>query len=379
MTQDNWPRKKLEDLVDRIIDYRGKTPKKITYGIPLITAKIVKNGFIHPPQEYIAEKDYESWMVRGLPRKGDVLLTMEAPLGEVAQITDEKVALAQRLVAIRGNPKILDNTFLKYYLLSDVGQSELKNRETGTTVTGIKQSELRKIWVPLPPLSEQRAIADVLGSLDDKIELNRKMNANLESLAQALFKRTFLDNPERGEWEETKLGNVVENFDSKRIPLSSRQRAERQGNYPYYGATSIMDFIDNYIFDGIYILVAEDGSVVDQEDHPIIQYVWGKFWLNNHAHILKGTNGISDEQLLLFLKNVNILPYITGAVQLKLNQGNLNSIPFVLPPKLLCEEFQKTVSPLFAKIRLNFNENRTLIALRDTLLPKLMSGQVRVS
>ena len=104
----------LEDCMDALIDYRGKTPKKTDSGIPLITAKIVKNGRILPVNEYIAADDYEAWMRRGIPQPGDIVMTTEAPLGEVAQLDDRKIALAQRVITLRGKPGLLDNGYLKY-------------------------------------------------------------------------------------------------------------------------------------------------------------------------------------------------------------------------------------------------------------------------
>src|SRR6059036_2408998 len=112
MTGD-WTAYALEDCMATIIDYRGKTPKKTSSGIPLVTAKIVKSGRIDQPDEFIAEDYYEPWMRRGIPEAGDVIVTTEAPLGEVAQLGSERVALAQRVIVLRGKPGILDNTFLK--------------------------------------------------------------------------------------------------------------------------------------------------------------------------------------------------------------------------------------------------------------------------
>jgi type I restriction enzyme S subunit len=188
-----WTELPLEEAMDAIIDYRGKTPKKTDSGIPLITAKIVKNGRIQPTQEYIAEEDYDSWMQRGLPQKGDVVLTTEAPLGEVAQLDGSKVALAQRIITLRGKSGLLESDFLKYLLQSHAVQHQFDGRASGTTVSGIKQSELRQVLLSFPPLPEQKAIAHILGTLDDKIELNRRMNATLEGMAQALFKSWFVD------------------------------------------------------------------------------------------------------------------------------------------------------------------------------------------
>jgi type I restriction enzyme S subunit len=179
--------------MESIIDYRGKTPEKMTAGIPLITAKVIKGGRIETPSEFIAADAYEEWMRRGIPEAGDVVITTEAPLGEVAQLPKGKVALAQRVITLRGKKGLVDNTFLKYLLLSRPFQEDLEARATGTTVVGIKQSVLRKIDLAFPSFLDQKTIAYILGTLDDKIELNRKTNETLEAMAKALFKSWFVD------------------------------------------------------------------------------------------------------------------------------------------------------------------------------------------
>ena len=142
MSCNEWKEYELEDIIETFIDYRGRTPKKTNSGIPLITAKIVKQGRVNPATEFIKEEDYDGWMTRGIPLKGDVILTTEAPLGEVAQIKDtKKVALAQRIITLRGKVEIVDNTFLKYSLQSPIMQHRLFERASGTTVIGIKSSE----------------------------------------------------------------------------------------------------------------------------------------------------------------------------------------------------------------------------------------------
>lgn len=407
-----WKTLPLEDCMSAIIDYRGKSPEKTTSGVPLVTAKIVKGGRIETPKEFIAEADFDEWMRRGMPKPGDIVMTTEAPLGEVAQLDGRKIALAQRVITLRGKPDLLDNTFLKFLLLSSPVQDELRARGTGTTVLGIRQSELRKVSLTLPPLPEQKVIAAVLGALDDKIESNRRMNVTLEAMARALFQSWFVDfDPVRARldgrepswldastaalfpttfqespighipagWRAASLGQVVEVFDSKRIPLSGLEREKRPGPFPYHGAAAVMDYIDDYIFDGIYMLMGEDGSVINDDGTPVLQYVWGKFWVNNHAHVLRGKNRVCTEHLLLHLKNCNITAFVTGAVQPKLNQGNLNRIEFILPPPEISQAFAKTIEPLFAQIRANTDQSRTLATLRDTLLPKLLSGELPVN
>ncbi|HNN98031.1 MAG TPA: restriction endonuclease subunit S, partial [Pseudomonadota bacterium] len=134
-------------------------------------------------------------------------------------------------------------------------------------------------------------------------------------------------------WPIVKLGDVIDLFDSRRVPLNSRQRQERQGQYPYYGAQGIIDHIDDYIFDGRYILVAEDGENLNSKKLPLALLARGKFWVNNHAHILRGKVSIADDTFLLAcLNNADIKPFVTGAAQPKLSQANLRLIEIPFPP-----------------------------------------------
>lgn len=149
--------------------------------------------------------------------------------------------------------------------------------------------------------------------------------------------------------------------------------------YPYYGAASLMDYVDEYIFDGIYLLLGEDGTVVDDAGYPILQYVWGQFWVNNHAHILTGKNGYSVESLMLLFKRTPVKSIVTGAVQPKISQANLRSVPVVIPASKDLESFNELIKPLFDQIRQNTDQNKALAQIRDALLPKLMSGEIDVS
>ena len=343
------------------------------------------------------------------PHRGSIGLVGIVPRNNV-----ERYALSSSLMKLTCDRKQVEPLFLFYFFRSDDGRHELlKNASTvGTPGIGQPLSSLRSIKVPLPPLAEQKAIAAVLGALDDKIALNRRMNATLEAMARALFQSWFVDfDPVRAKldgrpptaldtataalfpahfdhkaegavpkgWRATTLGEVIEISDSKRIPLSGREREARRGKYPYHGAASVMDCVDDFLFDGIYALMGEDGSVINEDGTPVLQYVWGRFWVNNHAHVLRGKNGISTEHLLLHLKGSNIAPFVNGAVQPKLNQGNMNRIPFMLPPPEIGQAFAKTIDPLFAQIRAKTDQSRTLATLRDTLLPKLLSGELSVA
>lgn len=281
---------------------------------------------------------------------------------------------------------------LKYifYLLKWL---RLNERHIGTGQPLLTQEILNNIVAVVPEYPEQKAIADTLSCLDDKIELNNRMNRTLEEIAQAIFKSWFVDfepfqdgefvDSELGKipkgWRVGTLGECIELFDSQRVPLSSRQRENMKKTYPYYGATSMMDYVDNYLFDGMYVLLGEDGSVVDDNGYPILQYVWGKFWVNNHAHILKGKSGFNEDSLYMLLRNTNVRGAVTGAVQLKINQANLKALKVLIPSAVDLEKYNSLLEPIFAFRRSCSEETQKLILTRDSLLPKLMSGEIRVS
>ena len=172
-------------------------------------------------------------------------------------------------------------------------------------------------------------------------------NHNLEAQAKAIYINHFPygvdDNLPEG-WRKGKLGEIIELHDSKRIPLSGNERAKMEKIYPYYGAASLMDYVNNYLFDGIFLLLGEDGTVITEDGFPMLQYVWGKFWVNNHAHVLTGKAGFSVENLLLLLKQTPVKSIVTGAVQPKISQGNLKSISVVIPPERLLSRFNKILA-----------------------------------
>ena len=395
----------LENLLDKLIDYRGKTPKKTLSGIPLVTAKIVKNGTIKGYTEYIADEDYEKWMVRGFPKVGDVILTTEAPLGEVALLKEEKVALAQRIVCLRGKDNVLDNTYLKYYLQSSKGQKSLSARESGTTVTGIKQAELRRVDIEYPTYEDQRRIASILSSLDRKIELNNKINADLEEMAQAIFKNCFVDfEPFKdGKFVNSELGMIPEGWKVGRLD----EIADVVG-----GSTPSKAKPEYYTQKGIAWLTPKDLS-----NHPAVYSSRGEIDITEEGYnststklMPKGTvlftsrapigyisiaqNDICTNQgfkslvpkkagtcfLYCFLKYVTpeIENKSTGSTFKEASGALMKSLQVIIPEQKVFEDFESIALPLFTRIESLEKESSHLSLLRDTLLPRLMSGEIEV-
>jgi len=180
-------------------------------------------------------------------------------------------------------------------------------------------------------------------------------------------------------WVASEVGNETLNFDRLRKPLSRRERSDRPGPFPYYGAARVIDSIDGYLFDGDYLLVAEDGSVVTSDGFPILQRVRGQFWVSNHAHVLQGTGRVTTTFLELMLRRYPIVGHVTGAAQPKVTQANLNRIPTLVPTPDVMTAFSNLVEPII-DIRMILGEVACLLEkTRDSLLQKLVAGEIDVS
>jgi type I restriction enzyme S subunit len=419
-----WRELSIEDCMEAIIDYRGKTPRKTSFGIPLVTAKIVKNGCIETPEEFIAPTDYETWMRRGLPRPGDVVITTEAPLGEVAQLDGSKVALAQRIIALRGRPNTLDNLFLKYSLQSSYVQEQLRARASGTTVLGIKQSELRRVTLMLPPISEQRAIADILGPLDDRIALNRRMNETLEAMARALFKSWFVDfDPVRAKAE----GRTPTGMDAEIGELFPSEFVDGQmGAVPKGWAAVPLYDIATYVNGAAYAAFQPNGDrrglpivkiaelkagVTDQTkfsdvempakyrlstgeilfswsgnpDTSIDTFVWthGPAWLNQHIFRVQPHR---DEERSWVMSTLKYLRPVFAEIARNrqttglghVTAGDMKRLLVVRPTSRIILAWAKTVGPVIERVFRNMIEGQHLARVRDVLLPALLSGEISV-
>ena len=314
-------------------------------------------------------------------QKGDILYSEIRPINKHFAYVDfdatDHIA-STKLMVLRAKPNV--NSLFLYHILKNIStliQLQALAEARSGTFPQITYSEMANVHVFLPDRATQDRIVAILSSIDDKIELNRRINANLEQQAQALYKSWFVDN-KKDDWEEKRLDDIISIYDSQRKPLSGQQREKMEKLYPYYGAASLMDYVDNYLFDGIYLLLGEDGTVSDSEGFPMLQYVWGKFWVNNHAHILQGKNGFTTESLYILLKQTNVSSIVTGAVQPKISQANLKSVPITMPPINLLNQYNNIIKPIFNQIRINHNQIQQLSTLRDTLLPKLMSGEIVV-
>ena len=168
-------------------------------------------------------------------------------------------------------------------------------------------------------------------------------------------------------FELRKLGDLIEIYNNKRVPLSAKQREGLEKIYPYYGAQGIVDYVDDYIFDGKYILIAEDGENLKSNNKSICTLATGKYWVNNHAHIIKGNDETNTDFLYYKLNSINFAPYITGSAQPKLNKENLLNIEIYIPSRGYQDKIAKVLTLLDNKIQINNQINQELEVMAKTL------------
>lgn len=321
----------------------------------------------------IVEGDYDKKL-----KKGDIYFSFTGNnLGKRYIVKEDREDTVFAHYFVRWQPILVNPYYIYYVTHSSVYDYFINGHKLGSSQPNLKVTDLKRFPIPLCDLVTQNKIANILKSIDDKISINNKINNNLYELGDALYKNYYsqYDGNLPNGYTYKNLNEVSTNLDAKRKPMSSREREQHKGIYPYYGATSIIDYVDNYIFDDTYLLMGEDGTVKTDSGNPVLQYIWGKNWINNHTHVLKGTN-ISTEHLLFALRKVNIEPLITGAVQPKINQENMNKIQVIIGPSEINEEFEKLIKPVMEKSKMIVEENKTLEQLRDTLLPRLMNGEI---
>ena len=258
---------------------------------------------------------------------GDILMSVRAPVGPI-NIATQKICIGRGLAAIRAGINI-NQEFLYSYLLKHENEIE---GNSGAVFNSINKSQIEAIEIPLPPLSEQQRIVAIL---DEAFAAIAKAKANAEQNlknAKELFE-SYLQGvfEKKGEgWEEKKLGEVVEVLDKLRRPITKRDRVE--GEYPYYGATGILSYVQGYIFTEKLVLIGEDGAKWNSGDKTSF-IAEGKYWVNNHAHVVRPIRKIIlDEWIVYFLNFSDLTPFITGMTVPKLNQEKMRGITIPLPP-----------------------------------------------
>ncbi len=280
-----------------------------------------------------------------LVKPGDFLLSNSMSFGR-PYIMQTTGCIHDGWLVLSDYEKCFDQGFLYHLLGSPVVFEQFDRLAAGSTVRNLNIELASRVVLPVPPLPEQQRIVTLLDEAFDGIatakahaEQNlQNVRALFASHVQSVFSRTG-----KG-WATKTLNQISQNLDSKRIPITKIDR--KPGEFRYYGASGIVDYVEGYIFDGDTLLVSEDGANLLARSTPIAFSVSGKYWVNNHAHILKFESMATQRCVEFYLESIALDDYITGAAQPKLNQQALNSIPISIPDTI--DEQQKVVDEVQA-------------------------------
>jgi len=325
-------------------------------------------------EKYIGEPTTWTTKVTKEAEANDVLMSVRAPVGPINFAT-QKICIGRGLAAIRPT-KVIDKEFLYSFLLKH--ESEIVGN-TGAVFNSINKAQIEAIKIPLPPLPEQQRIVAILDeafAAIAKAKFNAEQNLkNSKELFESYLQGVF----ENGNWETKTLNEISENLDSKRVPITKNVRIE--GSIPYYGASGIVDYVADYLFEEDLLCVSEDGANLLARTYPIAFSISGKTWVNNHAHVLRFNNIVSQKFVELYLNSIKLDDFVSGMAQPKLNQTMLNKIPIPFPSLNEQETVVNKLEALSAetkKLQANYQQKiNDLEELKKSVLQKAFSGELR--
>ena len=380
----SWKRVCIANVCESVVDCINKTAPTIDDPslFKMIRTTNIRNGQVNLESvRYATGETYHQWTRRQIPTRGDILLTREAPMGEVGMLlTEDHVFLGQRIVSYRTNPDQLNNKFLLYAFQSDDLQNQIKAFASGSTVQHMRVPDTKALQIPLPSLPEQNQIVAILDEafegIDRAIANTKKNLTNARELFESYLNAAFT---QKGDgWVEKKLGDICENLDSRRIPITKSDR--KSGDVPYYGASGVVDYVADYIFDEDLLLVSEDGANLLARTYPIAFSISGKTWVNNHAHTLRFDRICSQYFVEYYLNSISLEQYVSGMAQPKLNQKQLNSIPVPFPTQIQQQQIVAKLDELRSETqRLESIYRQKLAALNElkqTILQKAFTGEL---
>ncbi|HBZ35891.1 MAG TPA: restriction endonuclease subunit S [Rikenellaceae bacterium] len=382
-----WEIKNLGEVCDfengdRGVNYPSKSHRTKT-GIPFINAgHLTSNGIDISNMDFISRDRY-NLLSNGKIQKGDILFCLRGSLGKYANVGElSEGAIASSLVIVRPKPVVI-RAFIMAYFGSRICAEMIIMHSNGAAQPNLSAQSLRKFQIPIPPLPEQQRMVAIL---DEAFAAIAKAKANTEQNlknARELFEsylQSVFTNKGKG-WENKTLNQISENLDSRRVPITHNVR--KKGSVPYYGASGIVDYVEDYLFDDDLLLVSEDGANLLARTYPIAFSIKGKSWVNNHAHILKFKNLASQKFVEYYLNSIKLDDYVSGMAQPKLNQKMLNSIIIPFPSLIeqqaiidnlnVFSEKTNKLEVIYQK-RLNCLEN-----LKKSILQKAFAGELRGS
>ena len=385
----------IRELCSVVVDCPHSTPKWTANGKIVIRNNNIKHGRIDfSSPSYTDDEHFAQRIKRAKPQPGDIIITREAPIGDVGMIPENtECCLGQRMVLLRANQSVCDNFYLLYSLQSLYVQHQISWSEgTGTTVSNLRIPHLEQIQIPYLPLEQQAKISSVLRALEEKIENNRRLNDNLEQQAQSYFQELFVDNasPEWTTGTISDLGTVVGgSTPSKAKPeyytesgiawITPKDLSINKSKFVSHGENDITELgLRNSS-----AAIMPEGTVLFSSRAPIgyIAIAAGEVTTNQGFKSVVPKPEIGTPFVYFFLKNT--LPVIegmaSGSTFKEVSGSTMKNVPAVIPDAETLAKFSDFCAAIFAQQRTLEEQNQSLAKLRDSLLPKLMSGEIDVS
>jgi type I restriction enzyme S subunit len=305
---------------------------------------------------------------------GDLLVSWSATLGVFEWRGPEVALLNQHIFRVLPDQARIDKRYLRYGL--ELALLDMQRHLHGATMQHVNRGEFLATKLYLPPLPEQRRIAEILDKADALRAKRRAALAQLDTLTQSIFLDMFGDpatNPKG--WPVKRIEEITECLDRLRRPVTESER--KPGNVPYYGANGQQGWIDSALFDEPLVLVAEDGGYFDTPERGVAYSIDGPAWVNNHAHILRAVRKhVETEFLHRALRHFNFLPYITGTTRAKLTQGQLNAVKLFVPPLDLQRKFAEQVAGVERVARATSLHGNQIDALFASLQHRAFRGEL---
>ena len=325
---------------------KGTTPTTLGYefqddGVNFLKVECFDEigGFIESKVAHISEECHEK-LKRSQLKAGDILFSIAGAIGRVAIVAEEMLPANtnQALAIIRISDDEVYLPYIKLILTSPIVKEQFEKKKQGVAQLNLSLNDINEISVPLPSKDKQIELAKMFGKVADVIAKRNKELTVLDDLVKARFVEMFGDpvlNP--FSWEMKRFDEICENLDSRRKPISSGDRVE--GIYPYYGASGIVDYVEDYIFDEDILLVSEDGANLLMRSTPIAFSVSGKVWVNNHAHVVRFDKMSLQKYVEIYFSLIDLSDSITGSAQPKLNQAKLNAMMIPIPEDKLLDRY----------------------------------------
>jgi type I restriction enzyme S subunit len=393
---EDWKIISARDACSKIQDGTHFSPKNSGNEFLYVTSKNIRFGYLDlSTASWIDKAQHEAIYKRCDVKKGDLLLTKDgANTGNAAlNNIDEEFSLLSSVAFLRFNPSKYCAAYFLQQVLSSQGQNQIKEAMSGNAITRLTLEKINKLKFTVPPtLAEQEAIAEALSDADALIEAIEQLIAKKRQIKQGAMSE-LLTPPSAagqagkrrlvgfsGEWETKSLEELINCLDNLRVPLNETHRMKMQGDYPYCGANGVLGYVDSYVIDDDFILIAEDGGYFDEyATRPIAYKMSGKCWVNNHAHILKAKENINQDFIYYSLVHKNILSFLASGTRAKLNKSEMYKIQINIPSQ---QEEQTAIAEILSDMDAEISALEEKLSkarqVKAGMMSVLLTGKIRL-